>query len=253
VVKDDLILFTATRPGGSTFNGRISYFSDGGQLGLPGGFTKTTAWVFNPGVSPTIGVFGNSFGWMNIPSNYPIDGVSSFAIGIGSPTKKANKFTPNVNMRVGHVWAVVDIDVTLNVSIYASDGATIIATGSNTANFPALTGSALNLIALNPVSGTDPVELLAGNSYWIAYSAASNSCTGFTFNFGSADLRASMGSYGQMIYSTANTPASPGDWTDDTTKAIIAGIIPSHIDDGAGGGGGAGGGSIFGSKGGVIT
>jgi hypothetical protein len=80
------------------------------------------------------------------------------------------------------------------------------------------------------------VSLAANTDYYMVWKPGGTSLTNYSWDVEDAAARAGL-PWG--VTSSFNTRTDGGSWTEDTTKTMIASLIISGIDNGAGGGGGS--------------
>lgn len=236
VAKGDKIAVVIVNPSVSPGTLRIASMPQITQI--PQGLLKTAgSWAKQLEV-PAIALQydDGSYGFIdNIFGGLTAITLTAFNSG-STPDEAAIKFTCPVKMTVSGIWAHVgniaagaDFDLVL----YDSDGSTVLESVSIDGDH------AISTAADNPLAvrfDTD-VTLNAGSSYRVAVKpTTANNISRCVADFISAAAIASSPIGPTTALTSTRTDA--GAWTDtDTDSVLLAGVIVTQLDDGAGGGG----------------
>lgn len=230
VSRGDLIAITVYRPNGSSLNTTAAFFADGGSRGNPYTVNRSPTWSYN-GNGSIFTLYDTSGTPIFIPGNLPISSIVPH--NFTSSVMRGNKFVPIATIEANYVMVWADFDNNATIRVYDSDGATILASGTNGSNEPPTNQPTLNFILLDSA-----VTFYAGNSYYIVCVGASGNNQIYQFTFTSTAVQAASEGYGvfTMVSTSTASPSSPSDFTETSSSAMYVGIIAEKIDMGSGGG-----------------
>lgn len=232
VSRGDLVAFTLVRPTGSTVNTNVASYADGSIIGMPYVDTKTTSWAYNASNCPIMVLYDTSNNPITIPSNFPVSSITGLSFTSGA--MRGNKFVPTVTVAANYVWVWADFDNNSTVKVYASDGTTLLASGTNGSNEPVNNNPTLNIILLD-----SQVTFTAGSTYYIMCVGAAGSNQFYRFTFQSTAVKASAEGFSAftMVSTSTASPTSTADYTETSGSAMSLGILAEKVDIPAGGGG----------------
>lgn len=237
VTQGDFVALVVERPAGSAFVGALAALVNGSvfmHLGRPTSAANTGSWGVASSI-PNIWPYFGSGGYLRTSVQNGVSDLTSVSYSTGTtPDVVGNVIRFPYDVKVSHIFALVDFDGPVDFQILDSDGSTVLASTSNTANTPTSATLTLNYMQLS-----SEVELSANTDYRVvAVPSSSTSVAIYDIIFHAADLReTSLGA--EFCYKTsAKDPTGAGDFTDLTTTVVPIGVRVSAIDIPTGGGGG---------------
>lgn len=224
----------------TTYVGNATFgigFADGtgGGIGLPYLANFTTSWTTLAN-SPNLIIEYDDGTFYEALNVYSFTDITSVGItNASNPRLVGNKITPTKTMRVIGFYIWCDLDETLDVIIYDTDGSTVLTSASVDKDLP---GGSVNIFVYTGYFST-PAILQENSSYYIVYK--NNTATTInTYDFSALNSTARQyfngGSVLSRVTTTVSTPVDTSSYTEDDTKMTALGIIVDGIDSGTTGG-----------------
>lgn len=210
-------------------NLNVSSLSNGGYayMGLPYSDHFTAAWAKAPLFSPIVAVEYADGTFPMQTGLFPWSAATSTAFNsTSSPDEIALRFTVPVPMKVKAAWISANILGDAEVILYDASSV-VLASASIDKDIRGYNGGA----AIHHVHLSAEVELAALAVYRLAIKpmvTSPSTVLPHVFVHANANLGAVDG--GMSMYWSQRTDSGP--WTDIVTQRILAGVIPSALDDG---------------------
>lgn len=239
VTAGDYIAVVIVAPSG--FNGQVREILLDTSTRMPYTLLYTVSWSKSVR-APFMAVRYSDGSYPALANCYPV--VTMVNTSLTTSALQGLRISLPFPCTVSGLFVSADADQDLTLTLYDSDGTTVLATASIDTNVRQQNDGAYFIMRV------PPVNLAANTVYRVAVkSTSSNGGTVPIFTLNAAALVEVLTGL-DSIYGTSAataTPSGTGDWTDDTTSFPMVGVIVSQIDDGTGGGGaGAGGAHILG-------
>lgn len=214
-------------------NWTVAGFEDVGAGYVTPGIVRTTnsgsTWAIN-GYSPVVGLEYSDGSFPRILNVFPISACPATTLTAAStPRIAGNRITPTVGLRVTGIWWWADIDgADARLRLYGPDGTTVLWTADFDKDIPIATGIA----SVNTIPLASPITLEAGQSYYLMLEALGTSTILYdlqSFN-AQALLALNAGAVAQRATAASNAPTGHSDFTIDTDRMSLCGVIFDGID-----------------------
>jgi hypothetical protein len=229
-----VVLKPTTYVGNSNWGG----YSDGGAGDV---FVIATS-TSNSGSSwaaraspPTLGLEYSDGSFPNAISLFPIYAVNTTVVNTTSNPRIAGcAVTFPVGVRATGVWVWADNDADARITLFDSDGATVLWTADVDKDLPYSVSTAVVFTLYFPAS----INLQAGQTYYLMAQGLGASVTVYDLHAFNANALTSLNGGASVKRATATTssPTGPTDFTTNTDRMGLCGLIFDGVDIPSGGG-----------------
>lgn len=179
--------------------------------------------------APMIGLEYSDGTFVMYPGNFPFNATNTTIITTTSnPRMVGNAFTTALTRRITGVWFTGDNDSDFYLDIFDSDGATKLYSISIDSDFPVGTTSAGTIAQYLSADLT----FQAGSTYYVVSRSASGNIANYDLQtYSQVPLSAyNSGLLAKRCYTHTASPTGTGDWTIDTDKTSLIGILFDAVD-----------------------
>ncbi len=191
----------------------------------------SAAWAANTN-APIAAVEYSDGTYALIPGVAPVSVANTHTYNSGStPDEIGARFRLPVSQRVSGGWLAIDIDNSLDVVLYDTDGVTALATAPLTNNGRRATTGQVPYWFMFPSA----VTLQASAYYYLSVKPGASNISIYSWDMLSAAALDQLPGGQDWHYVSAKNPSGVGSWTPITTRYPVIGLMVNGIDASTGG------------------
>ncbi len=199
-----------------------------GDTLIPSALNFTTSWSRSVatcgfGVEYSDGSFADG------PFMYPLAAINTIALTASStPRMIGNKVNIPITSRCVGVWAYADADADFKITLFDSNGSTVLGTITTDKDIPAaFTAPGTYLLYFSSA-----VTLNANTNYYLMIEGLGSTVSVYDYEGFSENARKALpgGTLFSKVTTTTNAPTSTSDYTDEVTKQAQIGLILDGFD-----------------------
>ena len=201
-----------------------------GDTYIPAVLNFTTVWARGTatcgfGVEYSDGSFADG------PFMYPLAAINTISLTTSStPRMIGNKVNIPITSRCVGVWAYADADADFKVTLFGSDGSTVLGTITTDKDIPAAIGTPGTYL----LYFSSAITLNANTNYYLMIEGLGATVNVYDYEGFSENARKALpgGTLFSKVTTTTNAPTSTSDYTDEVTKQAQIGLILDGFDAG---------------------
>jgi hypothetical protein len=199
-----------------------------GDTYIPAVLNFTTVWARGTatcgfGVEYSDGSFADG------PFMYPLAAINTISLTTSStPRMIGNKVNIPITSRCVGVWAYADADADFKVTLFGSDGSTVLGTITTDKDIPAAIGTPGTYL----LYFSSAITLNANTNYYLMIEGLGATVNVYDYEGFSENARKALpgGTLFSKVTTTTSTPTSTSDYTDEVTKQTQLGLILDGFD-----------------------
>jgi hypothetical protein len=201
-----------------------------GDTYIPAVLNFTTIWA-RGSATCGFGVEYSDGSFADGPFMYPLAAINTISLTTSStPRMIGNKVNIPITSRCVGVWAYADADADFKVTLFDSNGSTVLGTITTDKDIPAAIGTPGTYL----LYFSSAITLNANTNYYLMIEGLGATVNVYDYEGFSENARKALpgGTLFSKVTTTTNAPTSTSDYTDEVTKQAQIGLILDGFDAG---------------------